>query len=231
MIKYDYAIREVLGQFDKLGFQVHGAPNPIGMYENEQKALLWAAMQSNLHYDWLEIGSFYGGSAALLGLTLKTNNSKAKLYSVDRWRFDGAFHTNMTNAGLLQTVVEINCDSFYLCQNYPTHSPLLSLVFIDGWHSFKAVIHDFEAIAPFLIRGAHVVFHDCVIANQRSLEFHHARSLEHYEHNMQERLPNVNPQAQTYGIERAVAYIAATEGFALVTHPYDGAAVTILRKL
>lgn len=148
-------------KFDKLGIRPHTLPNAIGMWPNEQECLLWCVLNSEPG-DWLEIGSFCGGSAVLMGLaSIATKNSNT-VFTVD---IDFSKHipyvdVNLTNAGLLNKVKKIETDSTFLDSDRNLKNRKISFAFIDGFHSYNQVLLDFEALYPYFTDHAIVAFHD-----------------------------------------------------------------------
>ena len=81
---HEKLIPNITRNFKRFGIKPHQLPNAIGMWPNEQECLLWCALNSNLEDNWMEIGSFCGGSAVLLCLARRlTNNKPNSVYSVD----------------------------------------------------------------------------------------------------------------------------------------------------
>ncbi len=113
----------------------------------------------------MEIGSFCGGSAALLCIARKERALGPTVVCVDR-TFSGwnnAFKKNIFRVGKFTDICStLEIDSADLQSHYKDKfaSKPISLAFIDGWHSFSAILRDFQQIEPFLIEGAFVVFHD-----------------------------------------------------------------------
>lgn len=128
----------------------------------------------------LEIGSYCGRSAAIIGTACREN--KSILFSIDHHLgseeqqpgeeyfdpdlYDGStrgvntlplFRQTLTRAGLGETVVPIVSDSKTAGRMWTTP---LAMVFIDGGHSFKAAHGDFLTWAPHLMAGGFLVIHD-----------------------------------------------------------------------
>ncbi|NDY73255.1 class I SAM-dependent methyltransferase [Desulfobacter hydrogenophilus] len=128
----------------------------------------------------LEIGSYCGRSAAIIGPACKQNGGI--LFSVDHHAgseeqqpgeeyFDPdlydektssvntfpLFRLTLSRAGLENTVVPIVCTSKTAGRMWKTP---LSMVFIDGGHSFEAAHTDFLTWAPHIIPGGFLVIHD-----------------------------------------------------------------------
>lgn len=128
----------------------------------------------------LEIGSYCGRSAAIIGSACKQNSGI--LFSIDHHAgseeqqpgeqyFDPdlydeetlsvntfpLFRQTLSRAGLEDTVVPIVCTSKTAGRMWKTP---LSMVFIDGGHSFEAAHTDFLTWAPHIIPGGFLVIHD-----------------------------------------------------------------------
>ena len=154
-------IYSLIYKFRSFGILSHWLPNAIGLWPNEQECLLWMVLNSDTEADWMEIGSFCGGSAVLMCLARQTLvGNRPSVYSVD-CDFDkhGMFDQNVYEMGGFNGLSKkIECDSNELDRYY--NGEPLSFVFIDGFHSFKQVVNDFEKVKPWLTDDAIVAFHD-----------------------------------------------------------------------
>ena len=128
----------------------------------------------------LEIGSYCGKSSAYIGMGCKENS--AILFSIDHHRgseeqqsgqayFDPdvvdpvtglidtfrIFREIINVLSLENTVVPIVSSSEVAARSWATP---LSMVFIDGGHSFDAVFRDYNCWAPHLLPGGYLVIHD-----------------------------------------------------------------------
>lgn len=128
----------------------------------------------------LEIGSYCGRSAAIIGQACREN--KGILYSIDHHEgseeqqpgeeyFDPDlydertcgvntlpfFRDTLKKAGLVETVVPIVSASRTVGRLWQTK---LAMVFIDGGHSFEAAHTDFLTWAPHLMPKGLLVIHD-----------------------------------------------------------------------
>ncbi len=150
------------------------------MHDEEVERLFTLARLASVMGPLLEIGSYCGRSAAIIGQACKENESV--LYSIDHHRgseeqqpgeeyFDPdlyddrtggvntfpLFRETMKRAGLEETVVPIVSSSEVAGRRWQTG---LSMVFIDGGHSFEAAHTDFITWSPHLISGGFLVIHD-----------------------------------------------------------------------
>ena len=128
----------------------------------------------------LEIGSYCGKSAIYLGAACKTNDSilfsidhhrgseeqqpgeeyfDPALYDPDACRVDtfGEFRKNVEKAGLTETVVPIVSRSDVVARTWKTP---LSLVFIDGGHSYEAAYTDYDVWSGHIIPDGYLLIHD-----------------------------------------------------------------------
>jgi MMP 1-O-methyltransferase len=128
----------------------------------------------------LEIGSYCGKATIYLGTACRQNNSI--LFSIDHHRgseeqqpgeeyfdpelFDPAigridtfkeFRKTLEITGLEDTVVPMVCRSSVAARLWATP---LSLVFIDGGHSFAAAYTDYSAWAGHIIPHGYLLIHD-----------------------------------------------------------------------
>jgi len=128
----------------------------------------------------LEVGSFCGKSTVYLGIACKIKGKT--LFTIDYHRgseeqqpgqtyFDSdlldsrtglidsfpCFRATMQKAGLEEFVVPMITKSNVAARDWATS---LGLVFIDGGHSYEAVITDYRCWYPHLLPGGFFVFHD-----------------------------------------------------------------------
>ncbi|MFW6297311.1 MAG: class I SAM-dependent methyltransferase [Desulfosalsimonas sp.] len=138
------------------------------------------ALEASLRGPCLEVGSYCGKSALYLGAACRKN--KGILFSIDHHRgsedqqpgegyFDpqtwepetcrvdtfALFRQTLEKAGLEQTVVPMVCNSQTAARMWATR---LSLVFIDGGHTYEAAFSDYNAWAPHLMPGGYLAIHD-----------------------------------------------------------------------
>jgi predicted O-methyltransferase YrrM len=128
----------------------------------------------------LEVGSYCGKSTLCLGAACKENG--AALFSIDHHRgseeqqpgeeyfdpalFDAArgridtfplFRQTLARAGLEQTVAPLVCGSAVAARQWATP---LSLVFVDGGHSFSDAFADYSGWAGHIVAGGVLAIHD-----------------------------------------------------------------------
>jgi predicted O-methyltransferase YrrM len=128
----------------------------------------------------LEIGSYCGKSSVYLGNACKEKNSI--LFSIDHHRgseeqqpgeeyfdpelFDfrsgnietfSAFRETIEKAELTDSIVPIVSNSKTAAQCWATP---LSLVFIDGGHSYEAALNDYKYWSPHIVPGGYLLIHD-----------------------------------------------------------------------
>lgn len=152
-----------------------------GFLDHEEGLVLYdCAKKAGERGPCLEIGSYCGKSALYLGAGCRASGSI--LFSVDHHRgseeqqpgeeyFDPEtydiesggvntfplFRAAIERAGLEDTVVPIVCASKVAARLWATP---LSLVFIDGGHSEKAAVDDYEAWSGHLMPGGFLLIHD-----------------------------------------------------------------------
>ena len=150
------------------------------MDEEEALRLYELAREASRLGPCLEIGSYCGRSAAYLGLGCRENNGV--LYSIDHHRgseeqqpgqeyFDPElvdpetgrintfpiFKKTIADLGLDDTVIPIVSGSAAAAEAWSTP---LSLVFIDGGHTFEAAFTDYSNWVSHLMPGGFLVIHD-----------------------------------------------------------------------
>jgi MMP 1-O-methyltransferase len=152
-----------------------------GFLDDEEGLFLYqAAKEAGRRGPCLEIGSYCGKSSIYLGSGCKEHNGI--LFSIDHHRgseeqqlgeeyFDpdlldkesGRIDTfpflrrTIEEAGLEETVVPMVCDSALAARLWNTP---LSLVFIDGGHSFQSVYSDYNGWAGHILPGGYLLIHD-----------------------------------------------------------------------
>lgn len=150
------------------------------MDENEARRLYNLALDAASKGPVLEIGSYCGKSAYIIGVACDKRDSI--LFSIDHHHgneeqqpgeeyfdieiFDSAisrintfpfFQDTLKRASLEDTVIPIVTQSEIAGKKWKTP---LSMVFIDGGHSFDDVHTDFLTWAFHIIPGGFLVFHD-----------------------------------------------------------------------
>jgi predicted O-methyltransferase YrrM len=148
--------------------------------EEEGVRLYETALEASQSGPCLEIGSYCGKSAIYLGSACRENNGI--LFSIDHHRgseeqqpgeeyfdpdlFDkdsslintfNYFLKTIQISGLFKTVVPIVSHSDIVARLWTTP---LSLVFIDGGHSYETVQTDYECWAKHLTPGGYLLIHD-----------------------------------------------------------------------
>jgi len=113
----------------------------------------------------VEIGSNVGGTACLMGIQVHKkqgiyfsldNQSEAHIYG-DPLHNLKLFHKNMTEAGLLDTVVQVFTNS-NTCDWHPSLNP--HLLFVDGNHSEEGVQEDCDNWIKRVRPKGLIMFHD-----------------------------------------------------------------------
>lgn len=116
----------------------------------------------------VELGSYGGYSACVLGLALKKIGEGGELVAVDTWEGDSQagfyssavfdqFNAFRGSLGLEGVIKPLRSDFRDASR---TLAPGIDLLHIDGWHTFRAVRQDFNRFRPLLAPGATVLFHD-----------------------------------------------------------------------
>lgn len=150
------------------------------LHKEEGEHLYKLALEASRNGPCLEIGSYCGKSTVYLGIACRQNDSI--LFSIDHHRgseiqqpgqeyfdsdlFDpktqrldsfGVFRKTLERADLEETVVPIVCSSRVAAKAWATP---LSLVFIDGGHSYEDVFMDYTCWVGHIMLNGYLVFHD-----------------------------------------------------------------------
>jgi predicted O-methyltransferase YrrM len=151
--------------------------------KKEGRCLYEMALKASRLGPCLEIGSYCGKSAIYLGSACRENNGI--LFSIDHHRgseeqqpgeeyfdpdlFDAQsgridtfkeFRRVVERAGLEETVVPIVCRSDVAARLWTTP---LSLVFIDGGHSYESVFTDYQCWSRHIMPHGYLLIHDIFI--------------------------------------------------------------------
>jgi predicted O-methyltransferase YrrM len=151
--------------------------------EEEGRCLYGIALKASRQGPCLEIGSYCGKSAIYLGSACKANNGI--LFSIDHHRgseeqqpgeeyfdpdlFDARsgridtfkeFRRIIEKAALEDTIVPIVCRSEVAARLWATP---LSLVFIDGGHSYEAAFTDYQCWSRHIMPEGYLLIHDIFI--------------------------------------------------------------------
>lgn len=146
----------------------------------EGRKLYEAACSASRQGPCLEIGSYCGKSSLFLGAGCRAGGGV--LFSIDHHRGSeeqqpgeaycdpdlidaasgrvdtfGFFRRTLEAAGLENTVVPIVSRSETVARGWATP---LSLVFIDGGHTFEAAVADYQAWAGHILPGGYLMIHD-----------------------------------------------------------------------
>jgi predicted O-methyltransferase YrrM len=148
--------------------------------EDEGRALYDIALAAAGLGPCLEIGSFCGKSAVYIGAACRQRG--VTLFTIDHHRgseeqqpgqmyFDPEIYdeksgginslpllrNTLRTAGLEDTVIPMVTRSAVAVRNWATP---LSMVFIDGGHSYETALADYQNWRPHLVNGGYLVFHD-----------------------------------------------------------------------
>jgi len=232
-------IKEIMYEFDPFGFREHQYPNAIGMWTEEQEALLECVFNVDPNFDWLEIGSFMGGSTCLMCLAKKEilqygtlagydvkNHSKVVSVDLNFSRFANAFNRNVYRIGKFTHLHQkLEISSWDLLKYYSNE---LSFAFIDGWHSFKGAFLDFVNIDKLLIDGGIIAFHDVAPQPYKDgqLDKYYQDYLQNKNVLMSEVLPGTDFKSdaeyhkaepkQNFALDELVAFILKERNYELV---------------
>jgi len=206
-------IQCVISQFDLIGILPHGKPNAIGMWPNEQECLIWAASQTDPNCAWVEIGSFCGGSALLLGYTSNFWGGNNQIFAIDA-AFNPMFDLNVKRSKL-DNIVKIEDTSFMVLGEWSIHKPI-SFLFLDGYHSFRNVVTEFELAQSHFTDDIIVAFHDC----SPNMWTHNDHIIETLTNNAYAMFDNLmNSTEEDFYIDEAIAYICSRYNYEIIDIP------------
>jgi predicted O-methyltransferase YrrM len=168
-------------------------------------------MQCDPNEHFLEIGSFCGGSAILLSYAIEALEGSGNVVAVDL-AFNPMFQYNLKRAKALN-VIAIECAGEDILQYY---NNTVSFAFIDGFHSFRAVIKDFEAVQSLLTEDAIVAFHD-VSPDMWTDDAEHINDLADSTDQIYDQL--MNSTEEDFYIDEAIAWICARHGYEVIDIP------------
>lgn len=148
--------------------------------QEEGQRLYEIALEASQYGPCMEIGSFCGKSTVYIGMACKENNSV--LYAVDHhlgsedqqpgelyfdpelWDVKAGivdsfptFRRTLLTTELSDTVIPIVCRSELVARFW--HTPL-SMLFIDGGHSFDSAYTDYNAWCGHVMPGGFLAIHD-----------------------------------------------------------------------
>jgi predicted O-methyltransferase YrrM len=152
----------------------------------EEEALFRFAYSVGRDRCIVELGSWFGRSAILLGGACKTGGG-ATVFAVDLFAAAGCakellearagvesqdflprFHANIRAAGVDACVVALRSETAAAAVAWS--GPPVQFLFIDADHSYEGVRRDWESWLPRLSRSARVAFHDYGNADYQGVE-------------------------------------------------------------
>jgi predicted O-methyltransferase YrrM len=155
-----HELRRYVGE--AAGIQTYCSVNELLMLAEEA---LDATQVSHSTGNVLEIGSYLGASAVVLGETLRrTHGTRGRVYCIDTWMNDAmtegsrdTFAQFTANTSRWSDIVTALRGSS-LTVNLPTVA--MDLVFVDGDHSYEGATADIARFAPLVSGTGRLVLHD-----------------------------------------------------------------------
>jgi predicted O-methyltransferase YrrM len=157
--------------FDSIWQIVERVP---GWFHEGSAAVMYALMRDQPPEIVVEIGSYLGRSTVFFGLALKDVNPQGRVVAIDphtgdRQQLEGLSTERLATYDLFRqhcmaTGVESLVDprvaaSVEVAAGW---SEPVDLLYVDGWHSYDAVVADGEAWLPYLSAHGVVIFDDYV---------------------------------------------------------------------
>lgn len=160
---------------------------------NEAISLYKAAIYQDIEGDVVEIGTWRGGSALVLGMGLKNSNSKYHVYTVDPFSSErdkiskkfleadlkilGINNPKYNYAYVKKLIKDFKLESWITVINKSSKEAVASgkqnikLLFIDGDHRYETVKYDFLKWSKLVVPGGFVAFHDVLFSKTHGIYF------------------------------------------------------------
>lgn len=229
-------IDEIMDDWSIFGYKSHSYPNVAGFWLEEGRNLVELALSAPSG-DWAECGSHHGASACLLATAIRNQKLNNRFWAFDI-KISPEFKTNVFKKGKFDDIVEPHQGNSANLKDFFEHwdgiiqlgdMPQFSFVFLDGWHSFKAVVTEFEAFLPYLVDNAVIALHDCQPREGVILQDVTYRAKAHYDSYMNSDMPDVDSSnlekyhaaeaAQDFLILEAACYLADKYGLEFIPTP------------
>jgi predicted O-methyltransferase YrrM len=127
------------------------------LISDAEAAVLFGLIRGLQPIDVLEIGSYKGGSAAIIAKAMHENEF-GRLFCVDP---EPLFDPEEPRfRGRVTVIKGISPDIINEAATRCLHDGGFEFVFIDGNHSKQSVVWDFEAVLPHVAWNGYVLFHD-----------------------------------------------------------------------
>lgn len=113
-----------------------------------------------------EIGSYCGGSTVVIGRAARRRNSKAKVLAIDpfefhedryQYNYEEKFDQNVKDWNLGENISKVKKASNDAARDWANP---LDFLYIDGDHSYEAVVADIKNFVPHVRPGGLFAFHD-----------------------------------------------------------------------
>jgi predicted O-methyltransferase YrrM len=210
----EHHIIPTLYRWEALDYKSHTLPCALGMWIGELECLLWCALNSPPG-DWLEIGSFKGGSFTALGLAREEAGLDPTVFACDI-KFDPMVEQGIINAGIGYLIQKIECNSQALNIRPELQDRKISFAFIDGWHSYNGVLQDVHAISSYLTKNAIIAFHDVSPMSYGDEALLYFKSIKPTKEKHQKLMSDFT---ENFRLDEAVATLLGTGNFELVEIP------------
>jgi predicted O-methyltransferase YrrM len=156
-------------EFRQVWRTAHWVP---GWFHEGSAALLYGVMRERPPHTVVEIGSYLGRSTVFFGLSMLRLNPHGRVIAIDphtgdRQQLEGLDADSLPSLELFRqhcraARIDHLVDARVMTSRQAARewSGPVDLLFVDGWHSYDAVIADGEAWLPHLSSGGVVVFDD-----------------------------------------------------------------------
>lgn len=121
-----------------------------------ERLMLYTLIVSLQPSSVLEIGSFEGGSAAIMAHAMNAVG-KGKINCIEP-------HPKISDELMREMESRVTLHVGYSPYIVPEVAEVagepFDFVFIDGWHDYNQIMKDIEGVLPFMTNQAHLLFHD-----------------------------------------------------------------------
>jgi cephalosporin hydroxylase len=228
MFNYTEIMDEILDDFSIWGFKSHQYPLVIGVWPEEIKWFVELCLCAPTG-DFLEVGSHHGGSAVLMAISRQYQDRGPTIFCNDI-KFTKTFDRNLFGVGKMAHLInKIEDNSLNLKIHLDELKPSISLAFLDGWHSFRAVVSEFNSIKDYLVDGALLLFHDTEANFHSQVDEYTRRAYSYMDRFLATDMPAVDPndlksyheaeRLQDFEIGAAVAWIKEEYELELIEIP------------
>lgn len=121
-----------------------------------ERLMLYTLIVALQPHSVIEIGSFEGGSAAIMASAMDAVG-KGKINAIEP-------HPKISSELMQQmqsrVTLHVGYSPYIVAEVAAAAGVPFDFAFIDGWHDYNQLMKDIEGVLPFLADQAHLLFHD-----------------------------------------------------------------------